>query len=98
MKSWPSAQGLRTEEIEKLFHDAKENGEATINVSVPRMGKRRVMGFFIAVLGALTLITSQYYTDKMIWGPSLWYGFWIFPMIVGVWLIATILLNFRKGP
>jgi len=35
MESWLSARGLRTEEIEQLFHDAEENGEAIINVSVP---------------------------------------------------------------
>jgi hypothetical protein len=36
MESWLRVQGLQTEEIELLFRDAVEHGEATISVEVPR--------------------------------------------------------------
>jgi hypothetical protein len=97
MESWLSAQGLRTEEIEKLFHDAKENGEATINASVPPMGKRKAIAISILVFFVLMLITDKFYTTKMIFG-KLWAGFWVFAIFVGVWLIVAIERVLRKGP
>ena len=33
MESWLTDRGLRTEEIERLFRDVDENGEAAITVS-----------------------------------------------------------------
>jgi hypothetical protein len=61
-------------------------------------GKRKVIVILILVLFALMLITSQFYTDKMIWGPRLWEVFWAYLILIGVWLIVTILQVLRKGP
>src|SRR5262249_32239518 len=58
--------------------------------------KRKVIGVFIAVLVALMLITIQYYMDKMIWGPALWHGFWIYVIFIGVWLIVTLVLVIKE--
>jgi hypothetical protein len=68
----------------------------------PRWGnsvrKRKVIGVFIVVLCAVVLITGQFYVDKMIWGPRLWEVFWVFPILIGVWLIVGAVRVFRKGP
>jgi hypothetical protein len=33
MESWLTERGLRAEEIEKLFRDVEQNGEAAVTVS-----------------------------------------------------------------